>query len=145
MQFKMVRWLPWCLMILAVGCGKAKSTKHVEVSGQVLFNGKPLTGGRITFVDDKGFSSEGTIDENGNYKLNAPVGDVRVAVDNRMLRNTGAQKYAKNVLKRPGSEDPGTFKGTYVQIPDKYYTPESSGLTYKVLNGTQTKNFELQS
>jgi hypothetical protein len=61
-----------------------------------------------------------------------------------MLRNAAAQKYAKNVLKRPGSEDPTSFKGTYVQIPDKYYTPESSGLTYKVLNGTQTKNFELQ-
>ncbi|HBI46455.1 MAG TPA: hypothetical protein DDY78_26920 [Planctomycetales bacterium] len=61
--------------------------EHADVSGKVLFQGKPLPGGQVTFVVVKGgFASSGPIGENGNYQIKSPVGDVEISVDNRMLQ-----------------------------------------------------------
>src|SRR5947209_7629005 len=76
------------LLILAAGCGgPKKSVDMTEVSGKVLFQDQPLPGGRITFISKEasGFVGSGNIDENGNYKIQAPVGEVKVTVDNQML------------------------------------------------------------
>src|SRR5436305_289846 len=64
-------YLPLCLLVLAVGCGKSRhSIEHVEVSGQVLYGGSLVRGGEVTFVTVKdGFASVGIIDENGNYTI----------------------------------------------------------------------------
>src|SRR5260370_1315116 len=80
-----------CLLVLTAGCsGGTGSVERAEVTGKVLFKGQPLPGGRVTFVTVQGgFAHGGTIDERGNYTLSAPVGEVRIAVDNR------AQKKAK--------------------------------------------------
>jgi hypothetical protein len=134
------------LLALAAGCGGGGtgSVEHAEVSGKVRFKGQPLPGGRITFVTVQGgFAHVGTIDEHGNYKIAAPVGAVRIAVDNRVLQKQ-KQKGAKDhvLSKRPGAAAPEPLKGDYVAIPPKYYSAESSGLKYTVLPGPQT--FEIR-
>jgi hypothetical protein len=139
------RCFPLGLLVLAVaaaGCGGQRANyQTAEVSGQVKYKGKPLPGGRVNFVADKGgVAASATIDENGNYKISAPIGDVRISVDNRMLEKKGS---SGPVLRRPDSEEPTVPKGTYVPIPEKYGTTDFSGLTYKVVPGTQTHDIDL--
>lgn len=142
--------LPLCLLVLAVGCkGTRKAVEHVDVSGRVLYNGKPLPGGQVTFVTADGFASTGIIDEKGNYTINAPAGDVRISVDNRMLdkpmRSSPIPKEAQGKgAGRPDEGDPTPVKGTYKEIPSKYYTPDTSGLTYKVTKGESTHDIEVK-
>jgi len=138
------------LLGLATGCPKPKSIEMAQVSGKVLFRGQPLPGGRVTFVSQAGqaFTSGGNIDENGNYKVEAPVGDVKVSVDNRMLEASAGRRgqgppAAKPGLKRPGSEEPKTIQGQYIEIPKKYYSADESGLTYKITKGSQTIEIRL--
>jgi hypothetical protein len=75
--------LLFCVLLLTTGCGGSKrSVEHVNVTGKVTYNGKPVTGGQIMFVSKDGFASTGRIDENGNYTINAPLGEVKITVDN---------------------------------------------------------------
>jgi hypothetical protein len=120
----------------------------VEVSGKVLFKGNPLPGGRVTFAAiEGGFASTRPIDENGNYKINAPIGAVLISVDNRMLQpRRGARRGQEHRLKRPDSEvvEEEPIKGRrYVKIPERYANCDTSGLTYTVKPEAQTHDIEL--
>jgi len=142
--------LSLCLLALAIGCSQKKETDMADVSGKVLFRGEPLPGGRVSFVSKDGpaFSSGGLIDENGNYKAQAPIGDVKAGVDNDFLKTFGGRKgqgapAVKPGLKRPGSEEAQGPKGHYVPIPEKYRSPDESGLTYKIQEGSNTIDIKL--
>lgn len=104
------------LLALMTGCAQsAHSVDHVDVSGKVLFQGKPLPGGRVNFITVKGaFASSGAIDKDGHYQLDAPVGDVQICVMNET-------------------------------IPPQYADPQTSGLTYTVKPGPQTYDIELSA
>jgi hypothetical protein len=141
--------LPVWLLVLAAGCGHhARSTDFAPVSGKVLYKGKPLPGGRITFVTVKdGFATSANIHEDGQYKLDSPVGEVQISVDNSMLLHQRGQPtrppQSEEMMKRSGGElDP--IKGHYVQIPTKYTRADMSGLTYKVERGEQTHDITLE-
>jgi hypothetical protein len=141
-----------CLLclLLVLGCtSKPKPPEFTEVKGTVLFQGKPLPGGRVTFVSVTGnWSGAGNIDDKGNYKLEAPVGEVKIGVDNTMLsppsRKGPQPPAAKPMLKRPGSEEPDQFKGHYVDIPEKYHSPEESGLKHTVAKGAAPFDIRLE-
>jgi hypothetical protein len=140
------RCFPFGLLVLAMvaaGCGGQRASyQTAEVTGKVTYKGKALPGGMVNFVADKGgVASNGVIDENGNYKISAPIGDVHISVDNRMLEKKGP---GGPVLRRPDSDAPTVPKGTYVQIPEKYAATDFSGLTYKVVAGTQTHDIPLE-
>lgn len=144
------------LLILSAGCkGRPRSVQHAEVSGKVLFQGKPLPGGVVNFVAvNGGFANNAFIDENGNYKISAPEGEVRIGVDNRMLQNPGlkgerkldktASKKKAAVAENQKAQPPaGPLKGRYVEIPENYTDPTKSGLTYTVKPGSQTHDIDL--
>src|SRR6516165_7996421 len=82
------------LLTLLAGCDNTPhSAEHTEVSGKVLFQGKTLPGGIVSFTAvNGGFTSSGTIDENGNYQIKAPVGDMEISVMNRMLQSNRGSK-----------------------------------------------------
>lgn len=112
------------------------------MTGRVLFDGKPLPGGEVTFVTVKdGFASKGIIDEKGNYTISAPTGDVMISVDNRALGQS--REAAMKGAGRPDAPPPTRLKGKYVEIPSKYFVPDTSGLTYTVINGPQTHDIQL--
>jgi hypothetical protein len=133
------------LLTLLVGCGdNPHSVEHAEVSGKVMFKGKPLPGGQVTFAAVKGgFASSGIIDDNGNYQIKAPVGDVQISVTNRMLRFGGAKAQAHP--KKAASGEGQLPKGKWVAIPPSYEDPQTSGLTYTVKPGPQTHDIELSA
>jgi len=134
------------LLLLLVGCGKRPdSVDHAEVSGKVLFRGQPLPGGRVTFVSVKGgFANSGNIEENGNYKVKAPVGEVQISVDNQMFSAKKGPTVEKPVLKKPGAEEAHKPTGRYVALPSKYEKAGESGLTYTVQKGSQTHDIKLE-
>ena len=143
------------LLIGTTACKKSlHETQHEEVSGKVLFKGKPLPGGRVTFAAiEGGFASTRPIDENGNYKINAPIGEVLISVDNRMLlpraakgKRSAPTKGPEHHPKRPDAQEVEAepSKGRrYVPIPERYALCETSGLTYTVTPGPQTHDIEL--
>jgi hypothetical protein len=134
------------LLTLLAGCDKQPlSVEHTEVSGKVLFQGKPLPGGIVSFVAVKGgFVSSGPIDENGNYQLNAPVGDVEISVMNRMLQPSRGSKGLRPArLKKAEAKENQPLKGRWVKIPSHFEDPHTSGLKYTVKQGPQTHDIEL--
>lgn len=140
------------LFLLLAGCGQTPhSVDHAEVSGKVLFQGKPLPGGRVNFLAiNGGFASSADIDENGNYQINAPVGDVEIAVTNQMLKaktepkkGSLAPKEAEAKQKEADGKKHRSPKGRYVRIPRQYEDPHASGLKYTVKRGAQTHDIEL--
>jgi hypothetical protein len=147
--------LSFGLLVLSAGCGeRPRSVEHAEVKGKVLFQGKPLPGGTVSFVAVNGaFAWTGRIDENGNYEVKAPVGEVRIGVDNRMLQDRGAIQGGEVKTLREKMEDEapkdqssaGRLKGRYVPIPKSYTDPTTSGLTYTVKPGPQTHDIELSA
>ncbi len=131
------RWAP-LLVLLAAGCGGG-GVHQAEVSGKVTYRGRPLPGGLVTFVSDRGLSSTATIAPDGSYHLMAPVGVVKVSVDNRMLRKAGPRWTGYRIGNRPegyGGLHPLT--GTYVPVPQRYHSVETSGLTCHVDREGQT-------
>jgi hypothetical protein len=131
-------------LVLATGCGSSREPQQAEVSGKVLFQGKPLPGGKISFVAVKGgFSAVGTIDENGVYQIKAPVGEVQISVTNRMLQPKTGPKAVPKLAKAKVEEQP--VKGQWVQIPFQYEDPSKSGLKYTVTKGAQTHDVELSA
>jgi hypothetical protein len=148
------RWACWgclllCPLVLAAGCKKARtSSEHADVSGKVTYNGRAVPGGRVTFVTPDGFASTGNIDEDGHYKISAPVGDVKIGVDNKMLKNVGHAAATRGAAgpgaKMPDAKEPEPIKGKFIQIPTKSADPQVSGLTYTVKKGAQEHDIELK-
>jgi hypothetical protein len=133
------------LLVMAVACTDRPVYENSEVAGKVLIRGQPLQGGRVTFVAvNGGLATTATIDENGNYKIMAPVGEVKISVDNRQLKPQGKHKHPSPVLHKQEGEQPTTMKGHYRVIASKYYNAEESGLSYTVEKGAQTHDIKLQ-
>jgi hypothetical protein len=147
--------LAFCCLLAGGGCA-ADTLKNLPaaemgtVKGQVLLNGRPLTGGMVIFSSMQGGKEtffEAVIDENGAYSITVPVGVNQIAVDNRMLaqKTTGGKRLgaARRGRAKPGNEPPNQVKGHYVSLPGKYANPVTSGLTWTVEKGTHTHDIRL--
>jgi hypothetical protein len=141
--------LLFCVLLLTTGCGGSKrSVEHVNVTGKVTYNGKPVTGGQIMFVSKDGFASTGRIDENGNYTINAPLGEVKITVDNRMLQSQNPMAMKAREHKRAGrpgySAEGEPIQGKYVEIPDKFTKAETTPLTWTVAKDQPSHDIDLK-
>lgn len=146
------------LLAPAGGCGPGQG----KVTGQVRMGGKPLPGGWVTFrpADPRQNSVSAEIDQQGNYEVVLPAGEVLVSVDNTELAppppdfgtafpsgispevakklGAGKQKAAA-----PAARGGGKGSGRYVPIPERYYQAESSNLKFTVKNGDQKHDLDL--
>lgn len=136
----------------------------------MLFDSKPLPGGQISFVATKGgFAASGNIDEQGNYKINAPIGEVTITVNNIALQGQGGGGgggggASKGKIKGKGAGGGGgapppkelphpkevagevqAVKGKWVSIPSRYANADTSDLKYTVTAGAQTHDVNLSS
>jgi hypothetical protein len=141
------------LLSVVLGCGPAKG----KVSGRVLYDGKPLPGGRVTFrpVDSTQNSVSAELGSQGDFEAVLPVGEVMVSVDNRELEPRSAPDadlpkdlpVSTEAKKHLGSAkaDRATEKssGKYVAIPSKYYNAETSNIRFTVTAGEQKHDIEL--
>jgi len=111
-----------------------------RVSGTVTYNGKPLEKGTVTFFSTDGErpNAIGTI-QGGSYTLQttepgdgAVVGEYKIAVND-------IDSDALNTA-LPGAPT----KKPKSALPKQYLNADTSGLTYKVEAGSQTKDIELK-
>jgi hypothetical protein len=142
------------LLPVLAGCGSDQN----KVSGRVKFDGKPLPGGLVTFqpTDPQARAVTTFLDEEGNYEVVLPRGEVRISVDNRELAPRGpgsggmppdlppgVKNFDKKAQPKPPEVAPTRPPGKYVAIPEPYYEIESAGLTYLVEPGEQKHDIEL--
>jgi hypothetical protein len=122
------------LVLFFAGCGKP-----VRVDGRVLLDGKPLPGGRVTFLCDGGLRPAlcSPIRENGEYAIqDPPLGRARVTVETFKQEprpKLGIDPQA-GIDPSVGWED----AGPYVPIPARYRSPKTSGIECMIAPGTQT-------
>jgi hypothetical protein len=127
------------------------------VSGKVFYQGKPLPGGTVTFVPEKGDSRTATIHADGSYRIDKiVVGPVKIGViysggpsaslprsrvSGVMGRGgpipQGAPPEVKDILPSGGGSE-------QVTIPKLYEDPDKSGLTYTVKSGSQDFDIKLK-
>lgn len=118
-------------LVPTTGCSDPGS----ELTGTVTFNGKPLTGGKVTFFHptQPGRNVSAYIQPNGSYKILAvPRGDNKVtvvALPPRKKDRTG--KEAKGRMKVP-------------PVPEKYTDPATTTLVVTVTSGSQSHDFNIQ-
>jgi hypothetical protein len=143
------------LLPLLTGCGVGQG----QVKGKVLYDGNPVPGGRVTFrpADPRQNSVSAEVDEQGNYQVTLPVGEVKVCFDNRELEpqaSLGAPLppgLSPEVQKKLGSGGSNSTRdGTggrpsarYVQVPERYHEIETSNLQFQVKRGEQKQDIEM--
>lgn len=144
--------LSLAILTVVLGCSKSPySVGYTDVSGKVLLDGKPLPGGQVSFVAVNGdIASRGDIGEDGKYQIKAPIGEVRIGIDNSLLKppDPGRGRPPKGMLhgtKQGFVKDPDKppLKGRYVALPTTYMDPALSGLKYTVKPGSQTYDIQL--
>jgi hypothetical protein len=138
------------LLLIAAGCGiGGKPT--ATVTGQVTYNGTPLSGGAITFHGEGGNVRSGYVDAGGMYTIvGAPVGPVTVTVVAAQptappdAGGAGSKGGSKTAAKHPSGKTGGPIVGSGVTIPPKYQDKSQSGLSYTLTSGKQTIDIPLK-
>src|SRR5262245_12931827 len=74
----------FAVLLATVGC----SPGTAKVSGKVTYNGKPVTGGTLTIspLNTKAAPVVVQLKENGEFECDAPVGEAKIMVDNRSMK-----------------------------------------------------------
>jgi hypothetical protein len=149
------------LLSAVTGCHPGWGT----VSGQVLYGGAPLPGGRLTFrpADPTKSPVSVELDAQGNYQAVLPVGEVQVCLDNLYLvpRAPAGEDLPADLPLSPelreklggatgdhpsaqsGANHPRKSAGQFVPLPKRYYMAEYSGLKFTVKGGNQNHNIVL--
>jgi len=124
------------------GCGQPRG----DISGKVLFDGKPLTVGsnKVSFHAADGRVVHCTVEPDGSYRLKGvPAGDGKFTVQSLpsppMLPAAPGKDGKMEVI---GKADPSAGKAA--NLPARYKEPAQSGLTYTVAKGSQTYDIDLK-
>jgi hypothetical protein len=113
-----------CLVVVTIGCAD-KGPELTEVTGQVMFDGKPLTTGSVVTLPAQGRGARGTIDAEGNFTLS--TSDMGVGA------KPGRHQVA--VIAMEESDNPSPEAPRRSLIPQKYASAETSGLYIEVTPG----------
>lgn len=121
------------LGFLPSGCGRSLST----VTGSVAYSDRPVTGGSVVFHCEDQQMVRGPIGPDGSYSItNVPRGIARVAVLSPVRLPDGyRRKYATPpVIDGPIIPDSARLPkdGGNPPLPDRYSTPEESGLSVTI-------------
>jgi hypothetical protein len=136
------------LSTLAMGCGGGNSAKGNSAKGTVTLNGQPVANGTLTLHYANGQRYPITLKEDGSFKVaQVPVGPAKVTV-------TGAPGFGSMGKLTPEEKEkflaqlPPDKRGKATQtgpaVPEKYASPESSGLSWEITAGINQKDFPLK-
>jgi hypothetical protein len=157
MDSVMIRASYSALLVVGVsllGCGTGVDFKTVPAGGTLTMDGAPVEGAGVTFMSKEGNRvAEGKTDANGNFTLKTVVGKImlegaivgvhKVSVSKTENTGKGAEGAAKvagendrDMVARMAGQATNTsgVKQKYI-IPQKYNSPEYSGLTATVAEG----------
>jgi hypothetical protein len=113
-----------CLLgLLTSGCG---GEAVGAISGKVMFEGQPLPEAVVSFVTAQGQVVTGRVHEGAYVVKGVPVGPAKITV--RQIVDPFARQPPSSRVK---------------EVPLRYRSADDSGLTYTVVSGPQTHDFEL--
>jgi hypothetical protein len=134
------------LLTATAGCGSDDGPTLARVQGTVKHDNKPLANALVVFLPETpgALSASGTTDNEGYYQLmtRSPGDGVLIGKHRVTVMARGPDQ------KLPEDQNPtGLPGGNFVPgdplIPEKYFSPETSGLTAEVKSGKNTLDFEL--
>lgn len=131
-------WFVLTLSLLAVAGCRGDRLESL-VSGKITLDGKPIGPGIATFVPVDGSRNPGIGDIN-------PDGSYTVRTSRTQGMLAGDYRVAVQVYQQPNLK-PGERAMTRPNLvhPDKYASPDTSGLKYTIERGRNTINVELHS
>jgi hypothetical protein len=143
---------------ILIGCTGSTSKpfgKLVPVKGKVTYNGKPAPAGCIItfFHSERNFPASAQIAADGTYTLlfngkpEVPVGNYKVSVTSHAAEaapvdQSNPEAYKAMMMKTGISKGDGQAK--VATIPNKYATPEASGVTFSVIEGQTTYDLDMK-
>jgi hypothetical protein len=139
-------------LVCLVGCGPSIGV----VSGEVTYKGKPVPGGLLTFrpADPAQNSATYELDRDGKFKIELPVGEAIICIDNREFEPRPATVPAlppgmnlpPDVIKnmQASSKESSKVSDRWVKLPEKYYQTETSDLKITVKGGEQSEVIEFK-
>jgi len=133
------------LCVFTSGCGRG--LRLVPVTGSLTLDGKPVSNASVLFVRvDEGPAAFGVTDSQGRFELytvnrrGAALGSYRVAVT---LEQSVALPGTVGIDEiAPAAE---SLPAARLAIPEKFLSPDTSGLTAEVAEGRQHFDFALRS
>jgi hypothetical protein len=136
MNFTIARGRVWraaLVAALAVGCA-GRDQKVREVRGTVSYKGEPLQSGTVRAVGPNNEVAFAVVQGDGSYILtDVPAGEVKIGVQQgnepRSVGDSSGKKADKAA--RPA-----------VVLPQKYYDPETSGVTRTITHETTTLDID---
>ncbi len=140
------------MLLPTVGCGRRTG----EISGEATYNGKPIPGGLLTFrpADESENSVSYELGRDGKFKVELPVGETSICIDNREFEPRPATSPATppgmnlppDVLKgmQASSKESSKLSDRWVKLPERYYQIETSKLKITVKGGKQTETIEFK-
>src|SRR5262249_46163481 len=126
-------------LILAVGCSSGMAT----MKGKITYQGRPVTFGSVTVLDEDSTAHSGLIEPDGTYTVEGVhPGKVTIGVsspDPRKSRHQRDRPKSSPTAKESGPPPPGWFP-----IPGHYATTHSSGLICTVTGRHFTYDIDLK-
>ena len=112
---------------------------QATATGKVTYKGKPVPYALIIMSNDR-ISSTGAADADGNYTVsNAPPGKVLVGVNTDAGR--GMLMSATMAAMQGGDK---SSKPSFLDVPKKFFAPETSGLTVEVKDRKEPNNIDIE-
>jgi hypothetical protein len=122
--------------LLVTGCG---GVKEASITGGVRLDGKPVTGGLISFILPDGMPHTVEIQPDGSYRVDGvPLGEAIVTVSSPPVNDQARQMQ----LKRPKDNPPPPPAGP--QFPAKYADMATTDLRYTVKPGENRFDAEMK-
>jgi hypothetical protein len=134
-------------MVCLIGCTGSYEVRLPEtgasLEGTVTLGEEKVQFAQVTVMGEKS-SATANVQE-GRYKIeNVPLGAVRIAVNTEAARGDFISQTMAHSYKGPGSKGGGTgARPRFVNVPNKYWEPETSGVTTTVKKGANTFDIAL--
>lgn len=151
-RLKLLAFIAGVGMVACAGC-ESRPTRpgYGTVHGYVYYQGRPLQGGIIHFLQGEKRLAALWINSAGIYSGEIPVGEASVAIETESVKFRDRDY----MLKKWQEKNPGLAKKKkkdvpvpmpkliYQEIPERYSDPALSGLNVTVAEGVQRLDFKL--
>ena len=133
---------------LTASCGVGEGDRIPDtggtLEGTVTFGTSKIEFAVVT-VTTTTASAQGRVDENGRYKIvSVPLGEVKIGVDTSAARGDFQTKIMQQ---NSAAADPNKSKRIegpkFVDVPEKFFNPETSGLTTTIAKGPNTFDIKI--
>lgn len=138
-------WLSvWVVGFGLVGCGEEQT---FQTTGKLEYQNKAVFPATFLLRDEKGEQISANVDDAGKFVLNGVkpakyTGAVQVQELSNVGRptdNQAAEAEKEDGEKRREANVPAKFKNAFVEIPEKFKSFETSGLSFDLTTGVPTE------